>query len=67
MPRDYRARENGIRAKARRANALARIDLRHETSPRQAAIGPTSHAVKVPDPDSARAIAEFMARHPGDK
>lgn len=67
MPRDYRARESGLKAKARRANALARIDLRHETTPRQAAAGPTSHAVKVPDPDSARAIEEFLARQPGDK
>lgn len=61
MPRDASARENGIKAKARRAHALARLDLRSPSSPRTAASGPTSHAVKTTDPATALAIETYLA------
>lgn len=67
MSRDYRLHEKEKRSKARRACALARLDLREPTTPRSTAAGPTSHAVKVTDPETARAIAEFMSRKGGDK
>ena len=62
MPRDLRAHENQKRSKARRAHALARLDLREPSVPRTAAAGPTSHAVKMVDPEAAAAIAAYMAR-----
>lgn len=62
MPRDLRANEHAKRAKARRAHALARIDLREPSSPRENAAGPTSPAVKVMDPAAAAAIEAFMAK-----
>ena len=46
-------------------HALARLDLREPTSPREAAIGPTSHAVKMMDPEVQRIIAEAMAKRAG--
>ena len=60
MPRDLRAHENQKRARARRDHALARLDLREPTTPREAAAGPVSHAVKVMDPEAARAIEDFL-------
>lgn len=65
MPRDFKAHENDKRAKARRAHALQRLDLREPSVPRQAAAGATSHAVKARDPETDRLIAEFRARVPG--
>lgn len=65
MPRDPSARENTLRAKARRMHALARMDLREPSTPRAAAVGPTSHAVKATDPDTARAIAAFLEARNG--
>ena len=65
MPRDYRAAENTKRSKARREHALARLDLREESTPREPAIGVTSQAVKVMDPASAAAIEAFMSRKNG--
>ena len=62
MPRDPSARENRMKAKARRDHALARLDLREPSVPRTAAAGPTSHAVKMVDPEAAAAIAAYMAR-----
>lgn len=62
MPRDFKAHENDKRAKARRAHALQRLDLREPSVPRQAAAGATSHAVKARDPDVERAIREFEER-----
>ena len=62
MPRDPSARENRLKAKARRDNALARMDLRQPTTPRTSAAGPTSHSIKVPDPEAARAIEAFLAK-----
>jgi hypothetical protein len=62
VPRDPSARENRLTAKARRDHALARLDLREPSVPRTAAAGPTSHAVKVVDPEAAAAIATYMAR-----
>ena len=61
MPRDLKAHENAKRMKARRAHALARLDLREPSSPRAPAIGPTSHAVKLVDPASAAAIEAFLS------
>ena len=62
MPRDHSARENRLKAKARRDHALVRLDLREPSVPRMAAAGPTSHAVKMVDPEAAAAIAAYMAR-----
>ena len=56
MPRDPSARENRLKAKARRDHALARIDLRSPSVPRDAAVGPTSHAVKKIDIETQRLI-----------
>lgn len=65
MPRDLKAHENTKRVKARRAHALARLDLRQPSTPRVPAAGATSHAVKVMDPAAEAAIAAFMARRQG--
>lgn len=65
MPRDLKIYEREKKSKARRAHALARLDLRQPSHPRQNAAGPFSHAVKVMDPASAAAIEAFLAR--GDK
>lgn len=62
MARRYQPRESELKAKARRALALGRSALRQESSERESAVGPTSHAVKARDPDSERAVAEFLAR-----
>lgn len=65
MPRDPSARENRMKAKARRDHALARIDLRTPSVPRQSAAGPTSHAVKKIDTGTRAAIDAFLAaRYP---
>ncbi len=61
MPRDASARENTMKAKARRAHALARLDLRSPSVPREAASGPTSHAVKKTDMATRAAIDAFLA------
>lgn len=66
MPRDYRANENQKKAKARRAHALARNELRGPSTPRTSAAGATSAPVKAADPDTARMVAEFLARR-GDQ
>ena len=60
MSRDYRLHEKEKRSKARRALALARLDLREPTVPRAPASGATSHAVKVVDSSTAAAIEEFL-------
>ena len=68
MSRDYRLHEKEKRSKARRAHALARLDLREPTTPRAPAVGAISHAVKVTDPETARAIEKFLAeRNNGEK
>lgn len=61
MPRDFKARENQLRSKARRAHALERLDLREPSSPREPAVGPTSHAVKKINTVDQQAIDAFMA------
>lgn len=65
MPRDPSARENRIKAKARRDHALARIDLRTPSVPREAAVGATSHAVKKIDMGTREAIDAFLAKRNG--
>lgn len=60
MPRDLKARENQKRAAARRENALARREMAYPSVPREAAAGPTSHAVKVMDAGSAAAIEAYL-------
>ena len=62
MPRDLKAHEHKKRTQARRMNALARLDLRQPSSPREPAFGPTSHAVKKIDMDTQRLIAEALAK-----
>ena len=62
MPRDYHPKEAAKRNQARRDHALARRDLREPTTPRAAAIGATSHAIKVMDPAIERMIAEALAK-----
>jgi hypothetical protein len=60
MPRDFKAHENDKRAKARREFALQRRDLREPSTPRAQAVGPISHAVKIVDPETERAIEKFL-------
>ena len=62
MPRDPSARENRMKAKARRDHALARLDLRSPTSPRETAAGPTSHAIKSRNPEVDRLVEDFLSR-----
>ena len=62
MPRDYRPKETEKRSKARRAHALARLDLREPTVPRKPAAGAFSHAVKVMDPETERLIRDALAK-----
>lgn len=62
MPRDLRAHENQKRTKARRDHALARLEFREPSSPRTAAVGPVSHAVKVVDPADRAAIDAFLEK-----
>ncbi|MHB8272007.1 hypothetical protein [Bradyrhizobium sp.] len=61
MPRENRAHENQKRMSARRMHALARLDLREPTSPREAASGPTSHAVKAENPELRKMIDDALA------
>lgn len=65
MPRDLRANENTKRIKARRAHALARLDLREPSTPRSPAAGPISHSIKADDPAVRAAIDAFLARRGG--
>lgn len=67
MPRDYRAAENQRRSKARRQHALERNELRQETTPRRAADGPTSFAVKVAAPEDRAAIDAFLEARRRDR
>ncbi len=62
MPRDYRAQENRLRARAARSRALNRTELRYASEPRAPAQGSTSFPVKVVDPGIEAAIAEFLAK-----
>lgn len=62
MPRDPSARENRIKAKARRDHALARMDLRTPSVPRESAAGATSHSVKKIDIGTRAAIDAFLAK-----
>ena len=65
MPRDLKASENRKRQQARRAHALARLDLREPSVPRDPASGPTSHAVKKVDGATRDAIDAFLAARAG--
>ena len=58
-------RKNIEGAKARRAAAMARNELRQATEPRTAAAGPTSLAIKVMDEDTRRLIDEALAKRRG--
>lgn len=62
MPRDMRHGEHVRRVKARRALALARMELRGASDERVAAASPTSFAVKIQDPETRRLIDEALAR-----
>lgn len=62
MPRDLRQGERQKKSAARRAHALARLDLREPTVPRAPAVGPMSHAVKVMDPEIEKLISEALAK-----
>lgn len=59
MPRELRLGERERKSKARREFALMRRDLREPSTPRVPATGACSHAVKVIDPATAAAIAEY--------
>lgn len=62
MPRDLRARENQLRARARRESALKRMEIEAPTSPRRSAAGATSAPVKVEDPALRRLIDAALAK-----
>lgn len=65
MPRSLTRGQTQKRATARREGALARNELRGLSQPREAAAGPTSHAVKVMDAGSAAAINAFLSKKQG--
>jgi hypothetical protein len=65
MPRDYRAQENRLRARAARSRALNRTELRYASEPRAPAQGSTSFPVKVIDPEVQRMIDEAIAKKRG--
>ena len=48
-------------ARAKRSSALAREELRQPSSPRVAAPGPTSFALKARDPETDELVAAFLA------
>jgi hypothetical protein len=60
MTRNIKPHEAAKRAKAQRAHALSRVELREPTSPRVSAAGPTSLAIKVMDAASAAAIEAYL-------
>lgn len=62
MTRNYRLHEKEKKSKARRAHALARLELREPSAPRVPATGATSHAIKVTDPETAAMIEAFLAK-----
>jgi hypothetical protein len=62
MPRNLKQHEHTKRSQARRAHALARLDLRQPSHPRENAVGPMSHAVKVVDDETKRLIQEALDR-----
>lgn len=62
MPRDYKAHENQKKAKARRAHALSRTELRQPSVARVPASGPVSMGIKATNPEDDRIIAEFLKR-----
>jgi hypothetical protein len=62
MTRQLRSNEREKKSKARRENALARLDLREPSSPRESAVSPTSHAIKQRDPGTQAAIEAFLAK-----
>lgn len=66
MPRNLRRRESVMRAKAKRADALERAELRRESTPRTSAAGPTSAPIKWQDPATRRMIDEALARKRGE-
>lgn len=61
MPRDFRADENSKRARAKREAALMRNELGRPSSPRIAAAGPVSMAVKLHDPATRAMIDAAIA------
>jgi hypothetical protein len=65
VPRENRAHDNQKRCKARRYHALARLDLREPSVPREPAAGPTSHAVKKIDIGTRAAIDAFLSQQKG--
>ena len=62
MPRTHKAREVMRIAKAKRAHALERVELRQATVPRISAAGATSAPLKTPDPEVERMVREFKER-----
>lgn len=62
MPRDLKARENQLRARAARTSALARLELGRPTVPRVSAAGATSAPLKAEDPHLRLLIDEALAR-----
>lgn len=60
MPRNLRTHEREKKGKARREFALARLELREPSSPRAAAAGPVSHAIKERDPAIDAAVEAFL-------
>ncbi len=61
MPRDYRAQENRLRARAARSRALNRTELRYASEPRAPAQGSTSFPVKARDAGVDAAVEAFLA------
>lgn len=51
------------RGRARRDYALARHELRYETSPRESSAGPVSAPIKIMDAETKRMIEEYKQRH----
>ena len=58
--RSASSKERAIRAKRR--DALERVELRTTTTPRESPSGPTSFPVKARNTESERLVSEFLAR-----
>ena len=62
MTRRLSASESFRKAKAKRDLAIERGEFRYPSAPRASAESPTSFPLKMPDPETARLVAEFLAK-----
>lgn len=65
MTRRYSASETARNAKAKRDMALERGEFRYPSALRAPAAGATSFSIKADDPETARLVAEYLAKREG--